>query len=124
MIITKTRLEIGLEKPFRALHMSDNHIALADNRDDERKIKLAESRTAAFNHGKPGNVAMEEYALQLDYARSHRLPEFSPFELKSAVSGGVQMQFCKGGRPPARWGSLPLILIGFRWSRGRRDRRP
>ena len=47
MTITKTRIEIGLEKPFRALHMSDNHIALADNRDDERKIKLAESRTAA-----------------------------------------------------------------------------
>ena len=86
MIITKTRLEIGLEKPFRALHMSDNHIALADNRDDERKIKLAESRTAAFNHGKPGNVAMEEYALQLDYARSHRLPVLYTGDLCDFVS--------------------------------------
>ena len=86
MTITKTRLEIGLEKPFRALHMSDNHIALADNRDDERKIKLAESRTAAFNHGKPGNVAMEEYALQLDYARSHRLPVLYTGDLCDFVS--------------------------------------
>lgn len=86
MTITKTRIEIGLEKPFRALHMSDNHIALADNRDDERKIKLAESRTAAFNHGKPGNVAMEEYALQLDYARSHRLPVLYTGDLCDFVS--------------------------------------
>ena len=73
MTITKTRIEIGLEKPFCALHITDNHIALADERDDERKIRLAESRTAAFSHGKPGNPAMDEYARQMAYARDHGL---------------------------------------------------
>ena len=86
MNITKTRIEIGLEKPFRALHMSDNHIALADERDDARKIKLAEGRTQAFNHGKTGNVAVEEYERQLDYARAHRLPILYTGDLCDFVS--------------------------------------
>ena len=86
MTITKTRIEIGLEKPFRALHMSDNHIALADARDDERKNRLAEKRTEAFNHGKEGNVAMEEYALQLDYARKNGLPVLYTGDLCDFVS--------------------------------------
>ena len=86
MNIIKTRIEIGLEKPFRALHMSDNHIALADERDDARKMELAEGRTRAFNHGKTGNVAVEEYERQLDYARAHRLPILYTGDLCDFVS--------------------------------------
>ena len=86
MNIIKTRIEIGLEKPFRALHMSDNHIALADERDDAPKIELAEGRTRAFNHGKTGNVAVEEYERQLDYARVHHLPILYTGDLCDFVS--------------------------------------
>ncbi|MBQ6953896.1 MAG: metallophosphoesterase [Bacteroidales bacterium] len=49
--IKEITLEIGLEKPFDVLHVSDTHIARADNRDDERKIKLAASRSRWMNAG-------------------------------------------------------------------------
>ena len=38
---TITHIEIGLSSPFRALHLSDSHLSLADDRDDERKNLLA-----------------------------------------------------------------------------------
>lgn len=41
-------LDVGARTPFRAYHMSDNHICLADGRDDERKKELAERREASF----------------------------------------------------------------------------
>lgn len=49
MRITRTTLDIGLPAPFTALHLSDTHVALADERDDERKRALAVSRSAYFN---------------------------------------------------------------------------
>ncbi len=86
MTITKTRIEIGLEKPFKVLHISDNHVALADARDDERKIKLAEGRTMAFDDGRAPHAAEREYALQLDYARAQKLPVLHTGDLCDFVS--------------------------------------
>ena len=43
-----TRIEIGLPKPLRFLHVTDNHLSLADERDNERKRKLAADRRKAF----------------------------------------------------------------------------
>lgn len=48
MNIVTTRLEIGLEKPLRFLHISDNHLTYADDRDDQRKRELAAARHKAF----------------------------------------------------------------------------
>lgn len=39
--IEKTTIEIGLEKPLKILHVTDNHLPLCDTRDDERKQALA-----------------------------------------------------------------------------------
>lgn len=86
MEITKTRIEIGLDAPFKALHISDNHIALADERDDERKIKLAEGRTAAFDGGQAPGAAEREYALQRAYACEHHLPVLHTGDLCDFVS--------------------------------------
>ncbi|MBQ7638399.1 MAG: metallophosphoesterase [Clostridia bacterium] len=41
MQILKNTLEIGLNKPVKLLHVTDSHIALADEYDDERKHQLA-----------------------------------------------------------------------------------
>lgn len=44
MIFLKTVLNVGAEKPFCALHLSDTHLTFADERDDERKRFLAAER--------------------------------------------------------------------------------
>ena len=41
-------IEVRAEKPFSILHVSDSHLALADNRNDERKVKLSAKRTKIF----------------------------------------------------------------------------
>lgn len=84
MTITKTRIEIGLDKPFRALHISDNHVAKADERNDERKIKLAERRTAEFDHGTEASTRI--YNEQLAYAREQGLTVLHTGDLIDFVS--------------------------------------
>lgn len=49
--IKEITVEIGLEKPFDVMHLSDTHIARADERDDERKILLASQRSRGMNAG-------------------------------------------------------------------------
>ena len=39
--ITKTTIEIGLDKPLKVLHVTDNHLPLCDDRDNERKKAVA-----------------------------------------------------------------------------------
>ena len=41
-------LNIGADKPFTLLHVSDTHLCLADNREDERKLNLAAHRSTRF----------------------------------------------------------------------------
>ena len=50
MKIIKTKLHIGVEKPFEILHISDTHLTYADIRDGESKVKLAENRKIGFQH--------------------------------------------------------------------------
>ena len=38
------------DKAFSALHIADTHLSLVDNRDNERKMKLAAGRVRAFPH--------------------------------------------------------------------------
>lgn len=43
-----TRVNAGASASFRLLHISDTHLTLADERNDQRKIKLAEDRSKYF----------------------------------------------------------------------------
>lgn len=44
--LIRSTLEIGLEKPIKLLHVTDSHVALADERDNERKHALAKRLSA------------------------------------------------------------------------------
>lgn len=67
MKITTNTLKIGeAEGTIRLLHTSDNHLSHADERDGERKIKLAESRYRAF--GGDGNHYEDELDAAIEYA--------------------------------------------------------
>lgn len=43
-----TTVHIGLKNPFSVIHVTDTHLTLADERDDERKNKLAVRRRRVF----------------------------------------------------------------------------
>ena len=51
LYVKEIHVKVGASKPFGVLHVSDTHIARADNRDDERKIKLAASRSRGMTYG-------------------------------------------------------------------------
>lgn len=52
MNIEKSTLHIGLEKPLKIFHITDSHVALCDDRDNERKKALAE---------RPNRVGREKF---------------------------------------------------------------
>lgn len=63
MELEKSTLQIGLERPLKILHITDSHIALCDERDNERKKALAE---------RLGSNDREKYLQeQLAYGREH-----------------------------------------------------
>lgn len=43
-----TKLRLGAEKPFKFIHISDSHVTLADEREEQKKQELAESRSVHF----------------------------------------------------------------------------
>ncbi len=65
----KTRIEIGLPKPLRFLHTTDNHLTLVDERDDLRKRELAEARHLAFE--KDTNRVQESLEEMLDFCNKN-----------------------------------------------------
>ena len=72
MKIREITIPVGAEKPFSVLHTSDNHICLADERDDERKRKLAEERGCCFAKEHPERLTeMTEEIFA--YAKEHNL---------------------------------------------------
>ncbi len=68
MKLIETKLEIGLDTPVSVLHISDTHFCLADERNDERKLALAKSRTAHFGDGE------RRLSEPVAYARAHHIP--------------------------------------------------
>ena len=48
MELIRTTIKIGLTEPVRVLHFSDTHLTLADLRDGDRKMALAEARYECF----------------------------------------------------------------------------
>lgn len=81
---TITHIKIGLASPFKVLHLSDNHMCLADERDDERKNLLAQRRQKEFDsHGKGVMLHLNE---QLAYAKGNNLPILYTGDLIDFVS--------------------------------------
>jgi len=68
MNLEKTTIRIGIEKPFKLLHVTDTHICMADERDDERKQQLAVNRAKAFEGDTPG-CCLEYYKQSCAFAR-------------------------------------------------------
>ncbi len=69
--VVKFKLNVGATKPFTAIHISDTHFAYADERNDERKRKLAESRFRYFSKGLSYFNAAVEYAKEKDAVLLH-----------------------------------------------------
>ena len=69
MELLKNTIEIGLEKPVKLLHVTDTHLTLTDERDDERKRELGANRTKSF--GNENGRAEKTLEAQLAYAREN-----------------------------------------------------
>ena len=80
MILSKHRVHLGLSESFRILHLSDSHLCLADSRDGEWKMRMAEQR------GRWANRSEENFIEQLSYAREQGLPVFHTGDLSDFVS--------------------------------------
>lgn len=71
MKLLNTKLQIGAEKPFTILHVSDTHLTEADERNDQRKIDLAKGRLPIFPNaeemlGEIVKVAKEQNAVVIN----------------------------------------------------------
>ena len=64
MEIIKNTLEIGLEKPVKLLHVTDTHLPLCYERDNERKNEMAKRRTGMAN-------ALEYLNEQIEYSKKN-----------------------------------------------------
>lgn len=97
---------VGAAKPFTAFHMSDNHICLADGRDDERKITLAERRERSFSaKGGMGTVktaetlmakVKEENALLLHTGDLIDFVSYKNLDFAERYFDGVNAVMCAG----------------------------
>ena len=85
MNFREIKIPVGATSPFKMLHTTDNHICLADERDDERKRALAAKRMAAFDAAsEKGAIACCEEVLE--YARTHSLPVLHTGDIMDFVS--------------------------------------
>lgn len=65
MSIISARLDIGVEKPFKVIHISDTHLTLADMRDGERKVELSKARSKFFKQAEEVLAQTEELHREL-----------------------------------------------------------
>lgn len=71
MEILKSEINIGIEKPFTFIHMSDTHLTLADERDDDRKIQLGKDRLNGFPQAEEVLEKTIAYAKETGYTICH-----------------------------------------------------
>ena len=62
MKLEKSTINIGLDKPVKLLHVTDSHLTLTDERDDERKRALS---------GRMGEGTAEYLYEQIEYAKEN-----------------------------------------------------
>ena len=80
MNIINTKLNVGIDKPTNILHISDTHLTLADMRDGERKVSLAERRKNIFPD------AQAVLALTLRTSKERQVPIVHTGDLLDFVS--------------------------------------
>lgn len=80
MSVINTKINIGLTEPFSVVHITDTHIAYADERDTERKLALSERRLKEFPH------AEETLTLASEISKSLNLPIVHTGDLLDFVS--------------------------------------
>ena len=85
MKLTEITIPVGAVSSFRMLHMSDNHISLADERNDDRKNALAVQRANAFTGGHPERLQQFTEEL-IGYARKGNLPILHTGDMSDFVS--------------------------------------
>ncbi len=71
MKLIETKISVGAAEHLELLHISDTHLTLADDRDDERKLKLADERAKSFPHAEEYLAEAEEYAAERDMTIVH-----------------------------------------------------
>ncbi len=84
-IIREYTVKVGAERPFSVIHMSDNHICLADERDGERKTELCRNRLNSFTSNCPERQEQINSAM-FDYVRKSGLPLVHTGDLIDFVS--------------------------------------
>jgi Calcineurin-like phosphoesterase. len=85
MFIIKTTISAKATAPFRLLHMTDNHITLADSRDDAEKMKLAKRRALIFD-GENSGQSIAYFLELIAYAKENRNPILYTGDLIDFVS--------------------------------------
>lgn len=71
MKIIPTTLNIGVQTPFRVLHITDTHLVYADMRDGQRKVDLAEKRKKYFPEAEEALTFAERTAAELQIPIVH-----------------------------------------------------
>ena len=69
--LRKIEINAGAEEPFTILHISDSHLALAEESDGVRKMDLAEKRGKTFKKAEAMLRAHREYAKENDMLIVH-----------------------------------------------------
>ncbi len=69
--IKHTDIQIGVEKPFSIIHVSDTHLTLCDGRNDERKNLLACAREKIFPPAEDILCEIEEYSKKNGFTIIH-----------------------------------------------------
>lgn len=64
MEILHTEIKLGIGKPLRIIHASDTHLTFADERDGERKVRLAEQRKNHFLHAESAAQKIKQLHLE------------------------------------------------------------
>ncbi len=78
--VRRLTISVGATKPFKALHLSDTHLTRVDSRDDERKHKLAATRTKYFP------MAEQYFDAAIRYAATNNLMLLHTGDLQDFVS--------------------------------------
>lgn len=66
MSVFTMELNVGATKPFTIVHITDTHLTLVDERDDERKNVLAQERLSSFPHAEAVLIEAGEIANRLN----------------------------------------------------------
>ena len=71
MLFYEHTLDLGADKPFTFLHVSDTHLTFADERDGQRKTELAARRALTFPDAEENLLSAEQKARELGCFIAH-----------------------------------------------------